>query len=258
MRLLAPALALLLVAAPPALAQDSVRFTRADTLRGAPDSPGRSWWDVTFYDLRVAIDPADSSIRGSNAITYRVQPTPSPGPRELQIDLMVPLEVDSIVQDGRSLPFRRDGNAFFVTPADSQPAGAAKTVTVYYQGRPQIAKRPPWEGGFTWGADSLGRPWVVTTDQGMGASVWWPNKDTQADEPDSQRVAITVPNPLTDVSTGRLRSVTPTADGTTTWEWFVSSPIARLAATTASLAFSASSRLVVPSSRAISSARDSA
>ena len=225
MRRFGPTLALFLVAATPVLAQDSAQFTRADTLRGAPDTPGRSWWDVSFYDLRVAIDPADSSIRGSNAITYQVQATPWPAARELQIDLMVPLEVDSIVQDGRSLRFRRDGNAFFATPADSQPAGAAKTVTVYYHGRPQIAKRPPWEGGFTWGADSLGRPWVVTTDQGMGASVWWPNKDTQADEPDSQRVALTVPNPLTDVSNGRLRSVTPNPDGTTTWEWFVANPI---------------------------------
>ncbi len=55
--------------------------------------------------------------------------------------------------------------------------------------------------------------------------MWWPNKDTQADEPDSQRIAITVPDPLVDVSNGRLRSVTPHGDGTSTWEWFVAAPI---------------------------------
>jgi len=65
----------------------------------------------------------------------------------------------------------------------------------------------------------------VTTDQGMGASVWWPNKDTQADEPDSQRVALTLPDSMTDVSNGRLRSTTRNADGTTTFEWFVVNPI---------------------------------
>ena len=76
-------------------------------------------------------------------------------------------------------------------------------------------------GRLHWTKDSLGRPWVVTTDQGMGARVWWPNKDTQADEPDSQRVALTVPDPMIDVSNGRLRSTTHNADGTTTYEWFV-------------------------------------
>src|SRR4029453_2130646 len=93
-------------------------------------------------------------------------------------------------------------------------------------------------GGFTWAKDSLGRPWVVTTDQGMGASVWWPNKDTQADEPDSQRIEITVPPPLIDVSNGRLQSVlsndterrwsharAPYSHGPSTWEWFVKNPI---------------------------------
>ncbi len=196
-------------------------FTRADTLRGSFTTPARAWWDVTFYDLRVAIHPADSSVNGSNGITYRVL-TPR---REMQIDLMEPLEVDSMVQDRRAVRFRREGNAFLATLRRRQRAGDRNTITVYYHGKPQAAKRPPWQGGFTWTADSLGRPWVVTTDQGMGASVWWPNKDTQADEPDSQRVALTVPDPMIEVSNGRLRGTTPHEDGTTTYEWLVVNPI---------------------------------
>jgi aminopeptidase N len=201
--------------------QPARAFTHADTLRGSFDTPGRAWWDVAFYDLHVAITPADSSIHGYNAITYRVlQPA-----REMQIDLMVPLTVDSMIQDGRAVAFRRDGNAFFATLTAPQRAGARNTITVYYHGHPQAARRPPWDGGFTWVTDSLGQPWDVTTDQGLGASVWWPNKDTQADEPDSQRVAITVPDPMIDVSNGRLRSAVHNADGTTTYEWFVVNPI---------------------------------
>lgn len=196
-------------------------FTRADTLRGSWTTPGRGWWDVAFYDLHVTLSPGDSSIRGYNGITYRVlQPA-----QEMQIDLMVPLDVDSMAQDGKRVVFRREGNAFFATLTAAQRAGDRKTLTVYYHGKPQPAKRPPWDGGFTWGQDSLGRPWVVTTDQGMGASVWWPNKDTQADEPDSQRVALTVPYPMVDVSNGRLRSKTHNGDGTTTYEWFAVNPI---------------------------------
>ena len=196
-------------------------FTRADTLRGSYITPQRAWWDVAFYDLHVTVSPADSSIRGFNGITYRVL---APA-QEMQIDLMVPLEVDSMVQDGRAVSFRREGNAFFASLTAPQRVGARKAITVYYHGKPQPAKRPPWDGGFSWRTDSLGAPWVVTTDQGMGASVWWPNKDTQADEPDSQRVAITVPDPLVNVSNGRLRSTVHHPNGTTTYEWFVTNPI---------------------------------
>jgi aminopeptidase N len=203
------------------MAQTPRVYTRADTLRGSWTTPGRAWWDVTFYDLHVTISPPDSSIRGVNHISYRVLAPAA----ELQIDLMVPLAVDSMIQDGQSVSFRRDGNAWFAGLTAEQPRGGIKTLSVYYHGKPQPARRPPWDGGFTWGADSLGRPWVVTTDQGIGASVYWPNKDTQADEPDSQRVALTVPDPMVDVSNGRLRGTTSNSDGTTTYEWFVANPI---------------------------------
>ncbi|HKT07547.1 MAG TPA: M1 family metallopeptidase [Gemmatimonadaceae bacterium] len=195
-------------------------FTHADTLRGT-NGPGRSWWDATFYDLHVAVNLADSSIRGYNGITYRVI---APA-KAMQIDLQVPMEIDSIIQDGKALTARRDSNAFFVTMASPQRVGDTKTVTVYYHGHPRAAKRPPWDGGFIWRRDSLGHPWVATANEGLGASVWWPNKDIPADEPDSQRIAITVPDSMTDVSNGRLRSTTHNADGTTTYEWFVTSPI---------------------------------
>jgi aminopeptidase N len=233
---------LLLVASSVASGQEV--FTRADTLRGT-NSPMRSWWDVTFYDLRVAISPSDSSIRGSNGITYRVL---RPG-KEMQIDLQPPLVVDSMIQDGQRLAYVRDsirparggrggrggglptdtawrpGNAFFVTLPAVQPRGATRTITVYYHGAPRVAIRPPWDGGFGWGVDSLNRPFFSTTNEGLGASVWWPTKDITSEEPDSQRIAVTVPDPIRNISNGRLRSTTKNANGTTTYEWFVKNPI---------------------------------
>ena len=204
-----------------AAAQATRPFTHADSLRGSLTAPERTWWDVTFYDLHVAITPADSSIRGYNGITYRVL-TP---PREMQIDLMEPLVVDSMVQDGQTVSFRRDGNAFFARLTAPQAVAASKTIMVYYHGRPQVARRPPWDGGFSWVRDSLGRPWIVTTDPGMRASVWRPNKDIGSAGPASPRIALTLPDSLIDVSNGRLRTVRPNGDGTTTWEWFVVNPI---------------------------------
>src|SRR5688500_8647523 len=112
-------------------------LTRADTLRGTV-GPERAWWDVTYYDLSVRINPADSTVSGKNAITYRVT-----GPaREMQIDLMRPLVIDSIVQDGRPVRFRRDGDAFFATLAAPQAVGSVRTITVHYHGRPGVAANP--------------------------------------------------------------------------------------------------------------------
>jgi len=202
--------------------QDTTHYTHADTLRGS-NGPARAWWDATFYDLHVRVNPADSTIAGWNGITYRTLAVPAA--REMQIDLQEPLVVDSIVQDRRRLAWRRDGHALFVTLRATPRTGESRTVTVWYHGRPRVAVRPPWDGGFQWARDSSGVTWIATSNEGLGASVWWPLKDIGSDEPDSQRIAITVPDPLVDVSNGRLRGTTHNPDSTTTYEWFVQSPI---------------------------------
>ncbi len=222
MRAVLPAL-LLALSPLPLLAQTPQVFTRADTLRGS-DGPGRSWWDATFYDLHVAVNPADSSLVGWNGVHYRVL---APGD-EMQIDLQAPMAIDSVVQAGQSLTFRRDGNAYFIALPAAQPVGSHAEVTVYYHGafgQAGATGRRRGGGPFHWATDSSGAPWIATSNEGPGASTWWPLKDFPADEPDSQRIAITLPDPLQDISNGRLRSTTPHADGTTTYEWFVANPI---------------------------------
>jgi aminopeptidase N len=215
-----PTLSLLLISTASLAAQQPAKFTHADTLRGSV-GPARAWWKTTFYDLHVRVNPVDSSIAGYNGIIYRVL-SPS---QEMQIDLQPPMIADSMVQDGKHVTYRRDGNAFFVNLTKPQRVGDRNAVTVYYHGKPVAAKRPPWDGGYIWQHDSLGNTWTSTANEGLGASVWWPNKDHLSEEPDSQRIAITVPNPMVDVSNGRLRSTTKNKDGTTTFEWFVVSPI---------------------------------
>lgn len=213
-------LAFLLLALPPLVAAQEPAFTRADTLRGSI-TPERAWWNVTFYDLHVRLDPSDSTIRGWNGITYRV----TGRAREMQIDLQEPLRVDSVLQQGRRLRYRREGNAVFVRVEGRQRVGDTGTVVVHYSGRPKVAENPPWDGGLIWSRGPEGEPWISVACQELGASVWWPTKDTQADEPDSQRVALTVPDSLQAIANGRLRGVEHLPDGTATWEWFVASPI---------------------------------
>ncbi len=194
-------------------------FTRQDTLRGS-NGPGRAWWDVTFYDLAVRVSPADSALEGTVGISYRVV-APS---GEMQLDLQPPMRLDRVTHAGRNLPVRQDGNAWFVE-MPPQTVGSLQTVVAHFGGKPRVAVNPPWDGGWQWEEDSAGRPWVATSNQGLGASIWWPNKDLQSEEPDSQRTAITVPDPMVAVSNGRLRSRTANGNGTTTFEWVVTSPI---------------------------------
>jgi aminopeptidase N len=216
-----------------AAAQARTEFTRADTLRGS-NTPERAWWDAEFHDLHVSVDPADSSIDGRNTIHYRAlgpAAAAESGP-VMQIDLQQPLVVDSILHGAKRLEFRRDGNAFFVTIPQAPSPGDTASVTIYYHGsytRAGAAAAGPAprgrNGPFHWSTDSTGAPWIATSNEGPGASTWWPLKDFPADEPDSQRIAIAVPDPMINVSNGRLRSTTKNADGTTTFEWFVASPI---------------------------------
>lgn len=198
----------------------ATRFTHADTLRGS-NGPYRSWWNVTSYNLHVRIQPADSSLSGFNRISYRVLDPDS----LMQIDLMTPLVLDSAVQQGRSLQFRRDGNAFFVRLQAAQPAATLQQITLYYHGKPRVAKHAPWDGGIVWTRDSVGNPWIASACQGVGASIWWPNKDYQGDEPDSQHIYVTVPDTLIDVSNGRLLGVFQHRNATRTYHWFVDNPI---------------------------------
>lgn len=206
-----------------AKAQQPSKFTRADTLRGSI-TPQRAWWDVTFYDLHVAIHPEDSSISGHNTFVYKI--TEAPKGRKMQVDLRSPLEIDSIKQHGEALPFSRQTDmALFVDIHGKQKRGEIDSITVWYHGHPKTAENPPWDGGFIWKRDKNGKHWISTANQSIGASVWWPVKDHQSDEPDSVSINITVPESMKNISNGRLRAVTPNGDGIKTWSWFVGSPI---------------------------------
>ena len=196
------------------------KFTRADTLRGML-TPLRTCYDVTYYHPDIRINPADSTIKGSNTIRFKVV-TPF---QKMQVDLFPNMNVDKILfEDGKECSYTREYGAVFITLPEKLESGEHQIV-FYYSGKPQVAKRPPWDGGFTWTKDKEGNPWVCVTCQETGASLWWPNKDHQSEESDSTLLSITVPPDLEDISNGRLRSVTTTPDGWKTYNWFVSAPI---------------------------------
>ena len=200
-------------------AQDQV-FSRQDTLRGSI-TPERAWWDLSYYHLSIEVNPSDSSFAGSNLIAYQVLESNE----WMQIDLQPPMKITRITQNGKDQEFVRDGNAWFVKLKEAQEPGEMAYLLVEFSGNPKIAKQPPWDGGVSWEKDRNGNPFVATANQGDGASLWWPCKDHSYDEPDSMLISITVPDPLMNVSNGRLRNLEHHQNGTNTSHWFVSNPI---------------------------------
>src|SRR3569833_461013 len=196
------------------------KFTRADSLRGNL-TPLRTCYDINYYHLDVKFDIDNKFISGSNLFRF----TATQDFTKLQFDLFSNLNVEKVIYKGKELPYTREFNAVFVTFPQTIQKDSKDEFTVYYSGHPTIAKRAPWDGGVEYNVDSLGHSWVSTACQGMGASVWWPNKDHQYDEVDSALISISVPNGLKDVSNGRLRKVTKLKDGYTRFDWFVSNPI---------------------------------
>jgi len=201
------------------LLSEKLDFTHQDTLRGSI-TPERSWWDLTYYHLDIKVNPDEKFISGKNTIQYKVLESNS----VLQIDLQPPLVITKVTQNGKELNIRHDGNAHFITVDSNQEVGSVYSVDVYYEGNPKEAKNAPWDGGFSWKKDNNGNHFVATSCQGLGASVWWPNKDHMYDEVDSMLISVNVPSKLMNVSNGRLRSVEQFGD-TKTYSWFVGSPI---------------------------------
>lgn len=195
-------------------------FDRADTLRGSI-GPDRAWWDVTHYDVSVRPEFGTRTIQGATTISFR---TLAPGKR-MQIDLQAPLIMDKVLFRKQEVKAIREGDVIWVELPDKLEAGLQEQLTVVYHGTPREAKNPPWDGGWIWKKDSLGNPWVSVACQGLGASVWYPCKDHQSDEPDSAALHIVVPDTLQAVGNGRLISRTYDGSGQTTWHWSVSYPI---------------------------------
>lgn len=195
-------------------------FTKSDSLRGTL-SKYRAAYDVSFYDLNLKVDPEKKFISGFNTIHYEVVQDLE----MIQIDLFANMQIDSITTANQTLPFEREGDAVFITFPHIQPAGTHNQITIYYNGNPIEAERPPWDGGFVWQKDATGKDWIGVACEGIGASLWWPNKDHLSDEPDSMQITCAVPDGLMCVANGNLINTEMSGEGYRKFTWRVQYPI---------------------------------
>ena len=199
--------------------EEGLGYTKAEFLRGSI-TPEREWWDLNYYHLDIEVEPDKKYISGKNLIRYKVLESK----QVMQIDLQAPMEIEKVVSNGQELSFKSSGNVHLVLLDKKQKKGDYNEIEVYYSGYPKEAVRAPWDGGFSWKKDGNGNHFVATSCQGLGASVWWPNKDHMYDEVDSMAISVTTPKKLMTVANGRLRKVEENKD-TNTYHWFVNNPI---------------------------------
>ena len=201
--------------------QINAQFTRRDSLQGGLRIE-RTSYDVKRYDLNITINPEQKSIKGFNEITFDVViPT-----QKIQLDLFENMKVDSIVWNAKKLNYKRDNDAVFIDFPEKLASRSNHKLKFYYSGNPRIAKNAPWDGGFVFSKDKAGKDFIAVAVQGTGASLWYPVKDSQTDEPDNgASIKVAVPNGLMNVSNGRFLGSQDLKNGYTRWDWEVKNTI---------------------------------
>jgi aminopeptidase N len=191
--------------------------TRADILRGEYGRY-RANNDLLFYHLDVRVDPEKQTIAGKNTIRFKMLKDDT----RIQLDLFANLNVDKITMGAATLRYQRELGTVFVDFPEALKAGRVYSIDFYYSGTPTHTSR---FGGFTFGKDPAGRPWIYTACEGIGASLWWPDKDQWRDEVENMQLSVSIPNGLVDVSNGRFAGKTDLGDGYTRWDWNIHYPI---------------------------------
>jgi aminopeptidase N len=190
---------------------------QADMIRGAY-GPYRANNDLIYYHLDIRVDPDKQLISGNNTIRFRML---KDGTR-IQIDLKETLDIDKILYGETPLKYVRDSRAVFIDFPQTLRAGHVYTIDFYYSGHPVQEGR---FGGMTFKQDPAGHVWINTACEGIGASVWWPDKDQWRDEVNDMDISVAIPNGLVDVSNGKFVGKTDLGDGYTRWDWHVHYPI---------------------------------
>ncbi|GAB2556461.1 M1 family aminopeptidase [Spirosoma aerophilum] len=190
--------------------------------------PGDASIDVTYYGLDLCLTTTPASLKGAATLTLK---STTSALSSFFLDLNSTsattgegLRVDSVKTGNQKLAFQHAQNKLTITPPQPLANGQAFTLTVFYQGVPNSSA----QGSFKFDRhDTTTDPVIWSLSEPYGAPDWFPCRDTPADKADSSSVRITAPAQLVSVSNGKLISTTTNADGTRTFLWRNSYPIAQ-------------------------------
>ncbi len=192
------------------------------TETGGPLMFEQAAFDVQNYDISVSADPKTKSITGTTVMTAKtVIPT-----NVIVLDLDTPYTISKLTDGTKDLRYERKGGKVWIWFPMTKQVGETIRTSITYSGTPRIAPNPPWVGGFMWTKTPSGADWISVALQNDGADLLFPCKDHPSDKPATASMHITVPNPLVVSGPGRLDGVTKHADGTSTYSWRMTNPIA--------------------------------
>ncbi|MFM9838752.1 MAG: M1 family metallopeptidase [Cyclobacteriaceae bacterium] len=178
---------------------------------GGKLNPLQANMDIRHYTLSLDVDIANQTITGfveTDLLLVHQADT-------ILFDLIDRFEVKKVMVGKQMVNFSRKDDKIFITTQKGFISGK-HTVRIEYGGKPPIATKPPWNGGFTWTMDKNSKPWVVINCQTDGAKVYFPCKDHPSDEPnEGVDLFVTVPKGLTVAAFGLLQKATSKGDKTT-------------------------------------------
>ena len=182
----------------------STSFCNGQNLKsGGKLSPDQAIMDIRHYTVSLTVNPEQKSIDGFTEIDLILS---QPSDR-LVFDLTRVLTVKNVWVNGKEAKLDQQDDKLIITSTAAFNAGKIK-AKIAYGGKPEVAERAPWIGGFQWEKDSQGNPWIAITCQGEGAKIYFPCKDHPSDEPnEGADMIITVPKGLTVAAPGLLQKV---------------------------------------------------
>ncbi|MBO0952225.1 M1 family aminopeptidase [Fibrella forsythiae] len=186
---------------------------------------GDSTIDVTYYGLDLRVTTAPNYLRGATTVTLKAN---VPTLAQFYLDFNTSMKVDSVKSGAQKLTYSHQSNRLTITLPQAITKGQTGRVVVYYQGLPTTPNAGLTDQAFVFSThETTSDPLIYTLSEPYGASDWFPCKDTPADKVDSSAVNVTMAPFFVSVSNGLLQGVTTNSDGTKTYRWKNSYPIAQ-------------------------------
>jgi len=176
--------------------------------------------DVISYGLNLEIFPQTKSIAGVGSSQLLITQNTS----QIELKLDSRFNISKILVDEKVASFERVGGIISINLGKPKYIGNTVNIAVHYSGKPHIALRAPWSGGFVWSETDNGTPWIATAVQGEGCDLFWPCKDHFSDKADSMEISLTVPKTVSAVTNGVLQSINNIGEHKHQFNWKLSVP----------------------------------
>ncbi|MBN2461392.1 MAG: T9SS type A sorting domain-containing protein, partial [Candidatus Cloacimonetes bacterium] len=177
-------------------------------------------YDILYYKIDLSVDFANEMIYGDNLIRLQVLEDQI---TSAEFDFTDNLTVDTIQLNEQALGYTHQDHQIVVELDCPYQTGDIIELNIQYHGHPVPPARYGWGFVFT---EHNNIPIAFTMVEPYASRDWWPCKDIPGDKADSVDVWITCPSEYICAANGLLTAQIDNGDGTTTFQWHESYPIA--------------------------------